>query len=242
MIPKIRELLKKYHVATLKELSEELKVSLDKIKNVSSGRTSLDSLFKIRSQYRVSLKPSAELAELIGIVLGDGNIFKFSRCQRLTISCNSSYKRYIKHVYRLIKKIFKKEPSVIQRSGPKCIDVCVHLQDIDLALGLPVGNKLKNKIKIPEWLFEKKEYLRRCLKGLFETDGHYGVSKKFYVEYIQLCSESKPLRKSTFRALRELGYSPQISDSYVRIAKKTQLHRFIKEMKFIRPFPSLAIK
>jgi hypothetical protein len=55
------------------------------------------------------------------------------------------------------------------------------MQDIDKALGLPIGNKLKNSVEIPRWIFKKKRYLMKCLKGLFETDGHYGLSKRFYV-------------------------------------------------------------
>lgn len=68
------------------------------------------------------------------------------------------------------------------------------MQDIDKALGLPVGNKIKNSVEIPEWIFGRKPYLIKCLKGLFETDGHYGLNRKFYVEYIQFCNKSGSLK------------------------------------------------
>ena len=240
MIPRVRKLLRQYNVATLKELSNELKISLDRIKNISSGRTSFISLFQKKSQYRIFPKYSEELAEFIGIVLGDGNIFRFERCQRLTISCNGSYRQYIKHIRHLTRSIFKKDPSVIKRSKANCYDVCLYMQDIDKALGLPIGNKIKNSVKIPAWIFEKKEYLIKCLKGLFETDGHYALNRKYYVEYIQFCNKSKSLKESAFRALISLGYSPQSGNNYVRLAKKVQVHRFIDEMDFERPFPSLV--
>lgn len=240
MISEVRKLLEQHNVITLKGLSKDLKISLNKIKNISSGRTSFDSLFKKRSQYRIFPKHSKKLAELIGVVLGDGNIFQFDRCQRLTISCNSSYNKYVKHISNLVRNIFKKKPSVIKRSKENCIDVCLYMQDINKALGLPVGNKLKNSINIPGWIFNKKEYIAHCLKGLFETDGHYGLNRKFYVEYMQFCNESKTLRESVFKALTCLGYSPQLGNSYVRLAKKAQLHQFIKKIGFERPFPSLG--
>ena len=242
MVSEIGELLSKYKVATLGELSKKLNISLDKIKNISCGRTSFNSLFKIKKQYRIFPNHCKDLAEVIGIVLGDGNIYKFDRCQRLTISCDSLHKWYIKHICCLIEKVLKRKPGIVKRRGPRCVDVRVYLQDINLALGLPAGNKLKNEIKIPEWIFEKNQYLKRCIKGLFETDGHYGKSKKFYVEYMQLCNYSRSLRKSTFDALKILGYAPQMGRKYVRIARKAEVRRFIKEMKFIRPFPSLAIE
>jgi len=240
MVDKIKNLLEKYNVVSLRGLSSKTGVSFNKIKNISAGRTSFDSLFVEKKQNRVDPKHSQELAELIGVVLGDGNISKFSRCQRLAISCNSAHKKYIGHISRLVEEIFNKKPSLIRRSKANCIDIYLYLQDIDKALGLPSGNKIKNSVEIPEWIFKNKEYLKKCLKGLFETDGHYGLNKKSYVEYIQFCNESESLNKSVFRALRNLDYLPQVPGSnYVRLAKKVQVRQFIKEMAFQRPFPSL---
>jgi hypothetical protein len=239
MIPKLRKILKQYNVSTLKKLSEALKISIDKIKNISCGRTSITSLFRERSQYRILPKKSEEFAELIGVILGDGNIYQFPRCQRLTISCNSSYKIYVKHIGNLIKRVFKKEPSILKRSKAKCVDVRLYMQDIDKALGLLAGNKIKNSVIIPEWILKSKKYLIKCLKGLFETDGHYALNRKFHVEYIQFCNNSKSLRESVSKALIFLGYSPQLGKTYVRLARKAQVHRFLREMDFKRPFPSL---
>ena len=241
MVFEIQRMFKQYSVISLKELSKKIDVSLDKIKNVSCGRTSFGSLFVEKKQNRVDPEHSKELAELIGVVLGDGNISEFSRCQRLVISCNSAHKEYIGYISRLVEKIFNKKPSIIKRSKENCIDIYLYLQDIDKALGLPSGNKIRNSVKIPGWIFKNREHLRRCLKGLFETDGHYGLNKKSYVEYIQFCNESQSLRKSVFKALRNLNYSPQVpGSSYVRLARKTQVRQFIREMAFQRPFPSLA--
>jgi len=239
MIPELEKTLKQYNVDTLQELSKELKISLDKIKNISCGRTSFSSLFRKRIQYRILPRRSEELSELIGIVLGDGNIYRFPRCQRLTISCNGSYKHYVTHISHLVRRVLKKEPSVIKRSRENCIDVCLYMQEVNRSLGLPVGNKIKNSVTIPKWIFGRRQYLTKCVKGLFETDGHYGSSKKFHVEYIQFCNESESLRKSVFRALESLGYSPQLGNNYIRIARKNEVREFIKEMHFERPFPSL---
>lgn len=240
MAPNVLKLLKQYNVTSLKELSKELGISYSKIKNISSGRTFFSSLFLEKTQHKVIPKCTKELAELIGIVLGDGNIYQFDRCQRLTVSCNSAYKEYMKHVAHLVEVIFKKEPSVIKRSRANCYDVCLYMQDIDKALKIPEGDKIKNSVEIPSWIFSRKEYLIKCLKGLFETDGHYGKSRKFSVEYIQFCNECRSLRESVFKALIFLGYSPQAGKNYVRLARKLQVHRFIDEVSLERPFPSLV--
>ncbi len=83
MILKLRKLLKQHKTTSLIELSNKLKVSLNKIKNISSGRTRVSSLFVNRSQHRVSPRHSRELAELIGIVLGDGNINGFLKKENI---------------------------------------------------------------------------------------------------------------------------------------------------------------
>lgn len=80
---------------------------------------------------------------------------------------------------------------------------------IELSNKLKVSlNKIKNSVRIPERILKKREYSKKCLKGLFETDGHYGLSKKNYVEYIQFCNECTFLKKSVFDALGFLKYSP----------------------------------
>lgn len=239
MVPKIQKLLKQHNADTLRGLSKELKISADIIKNISSGRTKFSSLFKRKERYKISSKPSENLAELIGVVLGDGNIFTFDRCQRLTISCNSSYEEYTRHVKRLVEGVFKKEPSILKRSGANCHDVCLYMQDIDKVLTLPTGNKIRNKIKIPEWIFSQKRYMKKCLKGLFETDGSYGFNKRFNVEYMEFCNKSETLKRSVSKALASLGYSPQVGSRYVRIARKNEVHKLIGDMNFTRPFPSL---
>lgn len=241
MIPKIRKLLKRYNAKTLSKLSKQLKISPDIIKNVSSGRTDFCSLHKRKIRHKALPKHSENLAELIGITLGDGNIFAFRRCQRLTISCNGSYKAYTKHIKDLVRDVFDKEPSILKRSKANCHDVCLYMQDIDRTLDVPIGNKIKNKVIIPAWIFSRKQYLKRCLKGLFETDGCYGFSKKFHIEYMEFCNKSESLRQSAYKALTSLGYSPQIGNKYVRLARKDQVRKFIAEMDFIRPFPSLKV-
>ena len=240
MTSNIRKLLEQHNVTTLEQLSKEIGVSLNKVKNISSGRTSFTSLFQKKSQHRVSPKHSEELAELIGIVLGDGNIFQFDRCQRLTISCNSAYMEYVRHVKCLVSRILRKKASVIKRFQSNCYDVCLYMQGIDKALGLTAGSKKRTMPRIPSWIFKKKDYLIKCLKGLFETDGNYGCSKKHYVEFIQFCNKSETLKKSAYEALVSLGYSPQLGGEYVRLARKDQLHKFIKQVNFERPFPALV--
>lgn len=53
-----------------------------------------------------------ELAELIGVVLGDGNISSFPRTQRLIITSNSNNVGFIQRYATIIKVVFNKTASI----------------------------------------------------------------------------------------------------------------------------------
>lgn len=234
MIKEILQLKQLHRANTLKELAYNLDLSYHKVKNVSCGRTTVRALFSIRNgPHVVTPKKTSALAELIGVVLGDGNIYKFDRCQRLVISCNSIKRQYIKHIAGLVEKVLRKQPVLKKRKQAQCIDVCLYMQAVDEALGLPAGNKIKNNVTIPRWIYKNKKFLTKCLKGLFETDGDYAFNKRFNVQFVEFCNECEALRQSVYEALLLLGYSPQLGKRYVRLAKKTEVSKFLKELQHL---------
>ena len=72
-----------------------------------------------------NLKKDRSLAELIGIILGDGNLYKHSRTENLRVICNSKDIDYIQHVVDLITEIFHKIPSVIKRKNENATVICL---------------------------------------------------------------------------------------------------------------------
>jgi len=86
---------------SLLRLSQALKEK--KEWNFSDWQTKRRPQFGAR--YRILEKDNI-LAELIGIVLGDGNLYKHLRTENLRITCNSKDSGYIKHIGSLIKKFF----------------------------------------------------------------------------------------------------------------------------------------
>ena len=129
---------------------------------------------------------SEDLAEFVGILLGDGSI------QKNQISITLHYlddKEYGEFVSSLAKKLFDvhvgkcfcKKSSVnrylISRS--RLVDFFVKKLD------LKIGNKIKQQVDIPIWIKQNKLYSIACMRGLFDTDGcvfdHcYKVSNKIY--------------------------------------------------------------
>lgn len=101
---KWRESLKKRPAPWCKGYTKEthpsvLKISKTfkkkKIDNFKEWREKMKKMGKIRSSYPL-FKKDGNLAELIGVILGDGNILKFPRTEALTISSNAKNSGFIK--------------------------------------------------------------------------------------------------------------------------------------------------
>ena len=176
-------------------------------------------------QYKELLK-CGNLAELIGIILGDGNLYKHSRTENLRVICNSKDTAYIQHAADLITEIFRKTPSVIKRKNENATVVCLYQCKISKRLGLPCGNKIKNNVGVPHWILLNKDYMRRCLKGLFETDGCFHEDIKNYTRCMEFKNNCARLRKDAYNILLKLGFNPQLGTNYVRLARRNEVYRF----------------
>jgi len=178
------------------------------------------------------LKKSKALSELIGIILGDGHIHKFPRTEKLVITCDKSQSNYISHICKLVEGIFLKTPSLFIRKKENVIDVCLYQCKISLRLKIASGNKIRNNVGIPSWVFKSKRLVTACLKGLFETDGCFQRDNDNYAQYIELKNCCERIRKDTFKALLLLGYSPQLGKDYVRLARREEVYKFKEAIKF----------
>ncbi|MEW6102010.1 MAG: LAGLIDADG family homing endonuclease [Candidatus Omnitrophota bacterium] len=178
------------------------------------------------------LSKNTDLAELIGIVLGDGNLYKHLRTESLRVICNSKEVAYIRHISSLIKKIFHKTPSVIKRKNENATVVCLYQCKISTRLGLPCGNKIMNNVGIPHWIFFNEEYAISCLKGLFETDGCFHEDRDNYTRVIEFKNNCARLRKDTFGLLLRIGFNPQHGTNYVRLARRREVYRFKEQIDF----------
>jgi len=113
----------------------------------------------------------SEFAELIGITLGDGSVGKYKRCQFLRIYFNPKQRQYIDDIIKLLVRHFDKIPYERYRKDAAVSYLEISLKDMDKHLGIPTGSKIRNKVKIPSWIWKRKYYIKACLRGLFDTDG-----------------------------------------------------------------------
>lgn len=163
-------------------------------------------------------KYSKELAEFVGIILGDGGITQYQ--VRITL-CSKNEKEYGKFISKLIKRLFsvpigicnrKKESTInLVMSRKKLVRFCIE------KLGLKQGNKIKQQVDIPGWIKQNKLYSIASIRGLIDTDGcvfnhRYKVNSKFYkYKKLAFTSHSEPLRQSVFDILKENGLNPRLA-------------------------------
>ncbi|NQT46845.1 MAG: hypothetical protein HQ593_05150 [Candidatus Omnitrophica bacterium] len=187
-----------------------------------------------RKSLNYAIKKSENLAELIGVILGDGSIEKYPRTQRLWITCDLRNDRYIQHLVNIIKEIFNKRPSLRKKKSQRgyAIDIYLYRCKLSAKLGIHAGNKIKNNVGVPVWIKKNKKFIIKCLKGLFETDGCFHEDKLNYTRTIEFTNFCSHLREDVHSMLKQLGYHPQLGKRYVRLARNKEVYDFKRLINF----------
>jgi len=184
---------------------------------------------------------SVELAELIGIILGDGNLWEKVGHYYLRICGHSEDdKEYLfNFVKPLIKKLFGIDMDFYYHKTGKEVFLTKGSKDLIFTLkyfGLKTGDKIKNKFSIPDWIFESEEYLKACIRGLIDTDGTVLPITGRNYSYIWFTSGNPVLRKDFEKAMEILGYKiskwnfSRTAETY--IGAKGLIRKYYKEIGF----------
>lgn len=187
---------------------------------------------------------SKELAEFIGIMLGDGGMTK----GQITIYLSSiTDKEYSKYVTDLIKKLFDLKASInevkkshVLRIGLSGINVVKYL----VQKGLKIGNKVRLQVGVPDWIWKKDDYIKSCIRGLIDTDGCFVIhryvvnEKKYKYPKIIFSNKSEPILDFVHKGLKKLGFNPKRTIEFdVWLHNQNEVKRYLKEIgtKNIKP-------
>jgi len=77
-----------------------------------------------------------------------------------------------------------------------------------------------------------KNYILKCLKGLFETDGCFHEDRENYTRIIEFKNNCKRLREDVYNSLIRFGFKPQSGFNYIRLAKKNEVYKFKQAIDF----------
>lgn len=202
------------------------------------GLRSIQTHIKNGTRFKV-LKPitvperSARLAELIGILMGDGHIGLY----QTTVATNSETDyQHALYVKALIEDLFKVRVHVNNRKDKKTCEIIVSSKSIChffVGQGIPQGNKIALGLYIPKWIQKKLFYRKAFVRGLFDTDGcvyldTHRFGKKVYKNIgMAFANQSLPLLSFFKETLELFGLHPtQKTEFRVFLRRKEDIRRY----------------
>jgi intein/homing endonuclease len=179
----------------------------------------------------------AELAEFIGVLLGDGNSYWSQRHHiwQIRITGHRDEEEYFKqYLVPLCERLFHITPKVYFHKKTKAIILAINSKNLSKYLekiGFPPGNKVERQACGPTWVFSNKEYMKAYLRGLIDTDGSIYLAGKW--AQLSFKNSSVPLLEDHQKVSRELGlYASKITSKQVYISRQSHISKYYKEVGF----------
>jgi hypothetical protein len=198
--------------------------------------------------------------ELFGMFLGDGCFSKNKRYCELTIAGDISEEReyHESYVIPLFNKEFCNSNYAVKGKAYPKVGVygfyCFKQEIVESFASLfSIKPGSKENISIPKTILNNKIYLRRVLRGLFDTDGSICFEKNYSmvkstnkVPRIYINLTSLFLVKQAYKGLQNLGFHPKLSGPYklrpnekplmkIKIYRKADVTRWLTEIGFRNP-------
>ncbi len=216
------------HPSVLK-ISETMRKN--RIDNFACWRERMRKEGKLKSVYS-PLKKNGDLAELIGVILGDGHIEKFPRTERLYIASNSKNKGFIKRYAKLIEDIFKKAPICAKIKNSNCVRISLYEKFISKRLRVPTGSRKEINFKIPIWIKKNRNYLIRFLRGLYEAEGSFCIHKPTSTYKLFFANKNSSLLDLAYNSFKKLGFHPNKSGYKIQVSRKEEVYRLKDLLEF----------
>ncbi len=208
------------------------------------------------SKLKNSIFPDKDekLAELVGIILGDGNIYVHKRGKstaymvRITGNSVTDSEYLFGYVKPLCENIFGTPIKTYKHKKCKELFLILYSKtavDFLISIGLKAGDKIQQQVSIPKWIFENDLFLKACIRGLVDTDGSIYELKPDWPGLWQICftNKNERLLADFNEGLAKVGISSSRIYRYkngkrtpkIYITKKSELSKFYKEIGFSNP-------
>ena len=214
---------------SVRKISETMKRK--KIDNFAKWREQAKKNGLIRSKYPTFIK-NEDLAELIGVILGDGHIYKFPRTEELSIFSNSNNPGFIKRYSNLVHKIFNHKPAITNHGGKNCIRIRIYQKNIASRLNIPYSPRKLLHIKIPIWILKKNKFIVKYLRGLYEAEGCYCIHKPTSTYKVFFSNANISILNNVFQLVKKLGFHPHKDTLRVQISRKKEVFEFLNLIQF----------
>jgi intein/homing endonuclease len=169
----------------------------------------LDLLLKLLVN---KMEINEDVAELVGIILGDGHIH--TKNNLITIVGSIEDLEYFKkRVMPLFELLFNKKPILKRRNDSNAYYLMIYSKEILDFLINEVGLKRgsKEKAHSPKKIISNKKLIPHFLRGLFDTDGCIKFSKQSkdinYYPRIQIALRHSPIAKELKELFKILNFN-----------------------------------
>lgn len=176
-----------------------------------------------------------ELVEFLGILYGDGHLGTNNYIVGVTGNAHSDYLHHQIRVYFLFKKLFGLDAHFrFQNNAVHTMLGSKKLQEFFVQrFSFPIGEK-KGRMTVPSIVYEKDEYKRAFLRGLFDTDG--GVHRHHTSSIqIQFTSHDRSFLNDICDLYHEFGFNAKINGTDLQLRGKAEIDRFFKEIRPANP-------
>lgn len=190
-------------------------------------------------------KRNEMLAEIIGIILGDGHveeliISKKIRCYSIIIAGNmkTDHHYMTKYIPTLFKEVFKEKGKISYAKNSAAGYFKIHGKELVQIIknqGVQPGNKKANNQGIPEWIKGNVKFLKKCVRGLIDTDGSiHKISKNHKNLRIDYTSHIPKLLEDVRLSLIKLGFKPSktIKDRHIFLTGKESINNYLNIIGF----------
>lgn len=157
----------------------------------------------------------SDFAEVCGIHSGDGWMGGGSYNYEIGYGTSPKEEQYFQEVLSLYKRIFSPQKvRILRRLAIEFRFSSREGQNILREAGFPRGKKLDN-LRVPDFVYEDAEYVKRFVRGVMDTDGHVYWRKSVNNHYLVLCWSTTNLKfaQEIFEILKTLGYHPRLYSS-----------------------------
>lgn len=180
-----------------------------------------------------SIKIDDKLAEIFGVLNGDGHLSKHQN--EINVVGDSREKDYLKYLKNLLEEKFSLKFTFFEE--PTRVKLRVYSKDLSDYLVFQHGfkkGKKKGNLQVPEAIKNSTNLKISYIRGLFDTDGTIYLRRKSGL-VIEISNVDKLFREEIKSILDDIGIVSCINKRYVSIYRQDQIHKFFKMVKPSNP-------